>query len=55
MMEFRVYEMAKGMKCLEEALKGGFDGLGNVEFVEFVLNCVGEAFPCLLGRLKLLS
>ena len=27
----------------------------DVEFVEFVLDCVGEALPCLLGRLKLFS
>jgi len=36
-------------------LKGGFEGLGDVEFVEFVLDCVGKAIPCLLGRLKLLT
>ena len=54
-MKSRVYDSAKGVKGLKEALKGGFHGLGDVEFVEFVLDCVGEALPCLLGRLKLFS
>ena len=42
-MKSRVYDSAKGVKGLKEALKGGFHGIGNVEFVEFVLDCVGDS------------
>jgi len=47
--------MAKGVKSREEELQGGSEGLGDVQLVEFVLDCVGKAIPCLLGRLKLLT
>lgn len=49
----RRYEVTKGMQGGKQALNGGFDCFGNANLVDFGLDCVGEALPCLLCGLKL--